>query len=188
MYGLRPSSIVRAYTGTDWLSLAEAKAHLRVDWNEDDLSISRLVDESTRIVESYLARPVRDQTITFEWGPVATAPLYLNAPYLEPGATFDSLTVSVDGATAEAQAYKANPFYDRALRELLIELEDTPSMDDEERGVFEAVFTVSAAADAQAAVRRARLLYIGEHHESRMGTATLSAMYAILDPFRLVAV
>jgi hypothetical protein len=184
MNSLHPSSITRAHTGSDWLSLAEVKAHIRVDWNSDDLEISRLLDESLHAVESYLNRPARTRTATYQWGPVRVAPLSLVAPYVEVGSTIDSLTVSVAGGTAVSQAYKSEPFFCRSTRELILDLEDVPDIDDAERGLFEAVLTETPDDRVIAAARRARLLYVGELHESRMGSATFSAMGAILDPVR----
>jgi hypothetical protein len=183
---LRPSRIERAYTGSDWLDLATAKAHLRVDWSDDDTSIQTLIDESSRAVESYLNRPVRDTTLTLTWGPVSVAPPTLIAPYVEPGATVTSLEVVVGSASGVAQAYVADPVFDRDLRELTFELEDTPSVDGENRATWTAVLALDSDKEYRQAAWRARLLYIGEMHEVRMGPASWAAMHATLDPFRVV--
>jgi hypothetical protein len=182
--GLHPASIVRTHTGSDWLSLAEVKAHLRIDWNTEDLEIDRLRTESLTAVEAYLNRPAVARTTTYRWGPARRAPSSLVAPYVEVGSTLDALTVSVGGATAVSQAYVQDPFFNRYTRELEIELEDPPDIDDENRGVWVATVSESPHLNVIAAARRGRLLYIGELHENRMGSATFAAMGAILDSVR----
>lgn len=184
--GLRPTNRVVSLTGSDWLTLAETKAHLRVDWTEDDSYISALVEESMEYVQAYLGRPVRDATVVMTWGPVSCAPRMLTAPHLERGSTLDDLTVSVGGAGATTQAYKAQPLYDPDLREALIELDPPPAdVGDESRAVFTGTFTVTSPAELEPMLRRARLLFIGEMFEKRMGEANLAAVEAIVAPFRV---
>lgn len=182
---LHPSNVATAL-GTEWLTAAKVKAHLRLNFSEDDEQIDDLIAASERWVRGYLNRPVLDETLTVTWGPVKAQPTELLAPFVEANVQVTSLNVSVAGAAASAQSYKGQPFYDRDLRQLTFDLEDVPDIDDDNRGVFTAVLTQAAEGIYRPAVRRARLLWIGEMYEQRAGAAELQAVRYLLDSHRVV--
>jgi hypothetical protein len=94
--------------------------------------------------------------------------------------------VSVGGATAVAQAYKSEPFYDFDLGELELELEDVPSIDDDNRGVWEVVVSQSRDESLEQRVRDARLLVVQGMHEGNLDQA-LDAAEMILRPYARLA-
>lgn len=85
--------IIRKQRNSPLVSLAEAKEHLRVDGDADDLGILRLIDTATRHIEDYTGRTIPRSTITLEGPWVAVVKL--------PGPPVVSVrAVRVDGTTS----------------------------------------------------------------------------------------
>ena len=56
-----PKTIVTGPTGTA-ITLAEAKAHLNLDFSEDDPLVNAYVEAATKAVEQYIGSPLRTET------------------------------------------------------------------------------------------------------------------------------
>jgi len=67
-----PKTIVTGPSGTA-ITLAEAKAHLNLDFNEDDTLVTSYIEAATKSIEKYIGSPLRTETHKYhfaQWEPV----------------------------------------------------------------------------------------------------------------------
>lgn len=163
------------------VSLAEAKAHLRVDIDDDDALISRLVTTARLHIEDSTRPQVAmiNQTweyIADEWPDSDTLEL---RPYPLVGVTSIKYT---DEDAVETTFSSTNYLVDTYTRPGRIRLKSTaawPSVDLREINGFVVRFVAgygAAAAAVPAPLRQAILLYVGHWYENREPILTTGMM------------
>lgn len=179
------------------VSLEEAKAHLRVDGDDEDVLIANLITAAREWAEAYTDRAFITQTwdATFDDGFPACVELY-HPPLI--GVT--SVTY-VDGfgvsQTLAADQYRVDapagpkPFPGRVSRAYGVSWPSTQPVNDAVSIRYQAGYG-GAAEDVPAAIRSALLLLIGELYKTREDTVTGTiissvpmGVEALLWPFRV---
>lgn len=187
---LRPSQITRTpVQGADWLTLAEAKVHLQVDFDEDDGLIQDLLDSTVDTLRDDTGHPVVDTQVVYTFGPVSEFPSQLNVPGVSPN--YEALAVqrNVNAGGLEAQTFKALPFYQAALRCLFVELEDEVDLSDTNRATFQVSLTEKANTAWRKTMKSARLMLLRSQYDNRDGDADpkhLRAYNALISSKRVV--
>ena len=75
---MKANGYTRVDTGSEPVTTAEAKAHLRVDISDDDALIDRAIAAAREYVEGYLERAVKSATITAKYDELGTLELPIN--------------------------------------------------------------------------------------------------------------
>jgi len=91
-------NVSRDITGTDLLTLEDAKAWMRVDGTADDALITSLITQSRDLIEEYCSRSLANATISI----IASARLSMKLPY----APVDAITSVKDKETGEDITYE----------------------------------------------------------------------------------
>jgi uncharacterized phiE125 gp8 family phage protein len=106
-------------TPVDPVSLAEAKAWLRVDHSEEDLIISALISSSTRMAEDFMGRAIMRQRLKLSLDcfpevielPMAPVSSVTNVKYLDAAGELQTLDASLYVVDTEATPPRIIPAY-----------------------------------------------------------------------------
>lgn len=174
------------------VSLTEAKAHLRVDFTNDDTYITTLIDVATQVVEEFTRRKLMDQTLTISHDEF---PQYID------------LQVGPVSSVTHVKYYdESNALVTLATSEYDVDTKIKPGRIYESKdGGFPNTFDrpnavvvtfqagASSASNVPAAIKQALLIIIGRYYEQRqdvvLGTIATELplmVEHILTPYRLL--
>tara|TARA_R100001244_G_scaffold52832_2_gene45877 strand:+ start:1523 stop:2140 length:618 start_codon:yes stop_codon:yes gene_type:complete len=182
-------SKIEAYTGTELISLAEAKQYLRVDYTTDDTYITELIKIVRVQVLKDTNQVVVDQTITeyFSAWPRGTI---IDLQY--PGTIEISIAAAAEGETPEVEASPVLKYFDNDNEEqtaeldtdyrviqylglLKIELINKPNLYNRTEAIsFEYVVTPDNS-DAIAPLKIAMYMLIQHYYDNRNAVSFLKA-------------
>lgn len=190
---MKANGYTKAITGSEPVTLTEAKLHLRVDISTDDDLITRAIEAAREYVEGYLERVVTSATITAKYDALGAMELPIN------GALSVTSVKYLDSDSVEQTASSALYLLDNFSTPnavLLKNNQDWPSVIAQKNAV-EIVYTAGYAGsppDWPSRVQNAILLLVGDMYENResaiIGTivAKNEAVDRLLFPLREVGI
>lgn len=183
------------------VALEEAKAHLRVDVDDDDTLILALIAAAREQAEAFTRRALITQTwdMALDCLPgVDEKPIELPKPTLQSVTSITYLDASGDEQTLAADQYQVltggGPYAQpgKVVRAYNVSWPSTRSQPDAVTVRFVAGYG-DAASDVPAAIRQAILMLVGDLYEHREGivvgagaTSLPRAAAAILAPYRIL--
>ena len=150
-----------ATTYTNVVSLAEAKAHLRVDTSTDDTLITSLINTAGEIVEQYTGLFLEQCDFTY----LADTFQHIMNVHAGPGVRIDSVKYQSDAGTLEAWS-STNYFTDVDSYPMRVDFEHIPS-DVDERVHAVQISGRAGYTTVPSALKSAMLLIIGHLYEHR---------------------